>query len=77
MGRISGNEFVVLIDGLLIEESLDFVEWLCQDFEDQEFVYGEVIYWVMLSVSVCLIISKVVFVGDLFNVVSLLLKLVK
>lgn len=76
-GRISGNEFAVLIDGLPTEESLDFAERLRQDFEDQEFAHGEASYRATLSASVCPITSKAVSAGDLLNAASLSLKSVK
>ncbi|MEE2762336.1 MAG: DUF1631 family protein, partial [Pseudomonadota bacterium] len=76
-GRISGNEFAVLIDGLPTEESLDFAERLRQDFEDQEFSHGDTTYRATLSVSVCPITSMAVSAGDLLNAASLSLKSVK
>lgn len=76
-GRISGNEFAVLIDGSPTEESLDFAERLRQDFEDQEFSHGDASYRATLSVSVCPITSMAESAGDLLNAASLSLKSVK
>ncbi|WP_286222139.1 DUF1631 family protein [Marinobacter apostichopi] len=77
-GRISGNEFAILIDGTAIEESLDFAEHLRQAFEDQEFTHDDAAYKATLSVSVCPITDTAESsAGDLLNSASLSLKSVK
>ncbi len=76
-GRISGNEFAILIDGTTIEESLDFAEHLRQAFEDQEFTHDDTSYRATLSVSVCPITDAAESAGDLLNSASLSLKSVK
>lgn len=77
VGRISGNEFAILIDGTAIEECLDFAEHLRQAFEDQEFSHGDAAYRATLSVSVCPITDTAESAGDLLNSASLSLKSVK
>ncbi|MEO9523850.1 DUF1631 family protein [Marinobacter alexandrii] len=76
-GRISGNEFAILVDGAATEESLDFAEHLRQEFEDQEFTHDDAAYRATLSVSVCPIFDAAVSAGDLLNSASLSLKSVK
>lgn len=76
-GRISGNEFAILMDQSAVEDSLDFAERLRQDFENQVFSHGDAEYQATLSVSVCPISQAFASAGDLLNSASLSLKSVK
>lgn len=76
-GRISGNEFAILISNPAIEDSLDFAENLRQDFEKQAFAHANAEFRATLSASVCPITPAALSAGDLLNSASLSLKSAK
>jgi diguanylate cyclase (GGDEF)-like protein len=52
VGRISGNEFAVLINNISTEDCLDFAESLRRNFEQQVFQHGPAEYGATVSISI-------------------------
>ncbi|MCM0611279.1 DUF1631 family protein [Marinobacter sediminum] len=77
LGRISGNEFAILLGNTSIEECLDFAEILRRDFEEQTFSHGDAEFSVTISSCVYPITINAGSAGDLLNRSSLSLKSVK
>lgn len=77
VGRISGNEFAVLIDNISTEGCLDFAESLRRNFEQQVFQHGPSEYRATVSISVRPVIGAGNTPGDLLNQASLSLKAAK
>ncbi|WP_372998812.1 DUF1631 family protein [Marinobacter sp.] len=77
VGRISGNEFAVLIDGISTEDCLDFAESLRRNFEQEVFRHGAAEYRATVSISIRPVTGKAHSPGDLLNQASLSLKAAK
>ncbi|MEQ5836266.1 DUF1631 family protein [Marinobacter sp. NFXS9] len=77
LGRISGNEFAILLGRTSVEEGLDFAEILRRDFEKQTFHHDEARFGATISSCVCPVTRDTGSAGDLLNRTSLSLKAVK
>ncbi|OAN93771.1 histidine kinase [Marinobacter sp. EhC06] len=77
VGRISGNEFAVLINNISTEDCLDFAESLRRNFEQQVFQHGPAEYKATVSISIRPVTAAAHSPGDLLNQASLSLKAAK
>jgi len=77
VGRISGNEFAVLIEDITIEDSLDLAESIRRNFEQQVIQHGQAEYRATVSISIRPVSSAAHSAGDLLNHASLSLKAAK
>lgn len=77
VGRISGNEFAVLINDISTEDCLDFAESLRRNFEQQVFQHGSAEYRATVSISIRPVTGMANSPGDLLNQASLSLKAAK
>ena len=77
VGRISGNEFALLIDNITVEDSLDLAETIRRNFEQQVVQYGQAEYRATVSISIRPVSSSAHSAGDLLNQASLSLKAAK
>ena len=77
VGRISGNEFAVLINNISTEDCLDFAESLRRNFEQRVFRHGQAEYKATVSISIRPVTGSAHSPGDLLNQASLSLKAAK
>ncbi|HET8800522.1 MAG TPA: DUF1631 family protein [Marinobacter sp.] len=77
IGRISGNEFAVLIDSIPVEDSLDLAESIRRTVEQQVIRYGQAEYRATVSLSIRPVTPSAHSAGDLLNQASLSLKAAK
>lgn len=77
VGRISGNEFAVLINDISTEDCLDFAEPIRRNFEQQVFQHGPEEYQATVSISIRPVTGAANSPGDLLNQASLSLKAAK
>ena len=77
VGRISGNEFAVLINNISTEDCLDFAESLRRNFEQHVFRHGQAEYRATVSISIRPVTGAGQSPGDLLNLASLSLKAAK
>ncbi|PHQ24438.1 histidine kinase [Marinobacter guineae] len=77
VGRISGNEFAILIDDITVEDSLDLAESIRRNFEQQVVQHGQAEYRATVSISIRPVTSAAHSAGDLLNQASLSLKAAK
>ena len=77
IGRISGNEFAALINGISTEDCLDFAESLRRNVEQQVFQHGPAEYRATVSISIRPVLGDESSPGDLLNQASLSLKSAK
>ena len=77
IGRISGNEFAVLINDISTEDCLDFAESLRRNFEQEVFRHGPAEYKATVSISIRPVTGAASSPGDLLSKASLSLKAAK